>query len=306
MSATDSNSDSVTTGKLKRSASYASLSVAFTLVATKIWAWLATSSISVLSSLVDSFLDVLASTITVVAVHYAMQPADSEHRFGHGKAEGLAALAQSLIITISAVYVWIEAAERLANPQAIGSPMIGVGVMGVSIALTLALVAYQRYVIRATGSMAISADSMHYQADLAVNLSVAIAVMLAGWTNWSLIDPLVGFGVAAYILWSTYGIATRALDVLLDRELPPEDRERIRDLAIAHPDVRGFHDLRTRFGGSTYFIQFHLELNPDTTLMNAHRIMDSVEDAIHEIYPKCEIIVHTDPLGVDEMRDGFD
>ena len=306
MSAIDSNSDSATIGKLKRSASYASLSVAFTLVATKIWAWLATSSISVLSSLVDSFLDVLASSITVVAVYYAMQPADSEHRFGHGKAEGLAALAQSLIITISAVYVWIEAAERLANPQAIGNPMIGVGVMGVSIALTLALVAYQRYVIRATGSMAISADSMHYQADLAVNLSVAIAVMLAGWTNWSLIDPLVGFGVAAYILWSTYGIATRALDVLLDRELPPEDRERIRDLAIAHPDVHGFHDLRTRFGGSTYFIQFHLELNPDTTLMNAHRIMDSVEDAIHEIYPKCEIIVHTDPLGVDEMRDGFD
>lgn len=306
MSAIDSNSDSATIGKLKRSASYASLSVAFTLVATKIWAWLATSSISVLSSLVDSFLDVLASSITVVAVYYAMQPADSEHRFGHGKAEGLAALAQSLIITISAVYVWIEAAERLANPQAIGSPMIGVGVMGVSIALTLALVAYQRYVIRETGSMAISADSMHYQADLAVNLSVAIAVMLAGWTNWSLIDPLVGFGVAAYILWSTYGIATRALDVLLDRELPPEDRERIRDLAIAHPDVHGFHDLRTRFGGSTYFIQFHLELNPDTTLMNAHRIMDSVEDAIHEIYPKCEIIVHTDPLGVDEMRDGFD
>jgi len=306
MSATDSNSDSVTSGKLQRSASYASLSVAFTLVATKIWAWQATSSISVLSSLVDSFLDVLASSITVVAVYYAMQPADSEHRFGHGKAEGLAALAQSLIITISAVYVWIEAAERLTNPKAIGSPMIGVGVMGVSIALTLALVAYQRYVVRATGSMAISADSMHYQADLAVNLSVAIAVMLAGWTNWSLIDPLVGFGVAAYILWSTYGIATRALDVLLDRELPPEDRERIRELAIAHPDVHGFHDLRTRFGGSTYFIQFHLELKPDTTLLNAHRIMDHVEDAIHEIYPKCEIIVHTDPLGVDEMRDGFD
>jgi len=306
MTATNESTDPPKTGKLQRSASYASLSVAFTLVGIKIWAWLATSSISVLSSLVDSFLDVLASSITVVAVYYAMQPADSEHRFGHGKAEGLAALAQSIIITMSAVYVWIEAAGRLAAPQAIEKPTIGVAVMGVSIGLTIALVAYQRYVIRATGSMAIAADSMHYQADLAINLSVAIAVVLAGWTNWSLIDPLVGFGVAAYIVWNTYKIAIRAMDVLLDRELPPEDREQIRELAIAHPDVHGFHDLRTRFGGSTYFIQFHLELKPDTTLLNAHRIMDSVEDAIQEIYPNCEIIVHTDPLGVDEMRDGFD
>jgi len=306
MPAADLNTDSAITNKLRRRASYASISVALTLVATKIWAWLATGSISVLSSLVDSFLDVLASSITVVAVYYAMQPADSEHRFGHGKAEGLAALAQSLIITLSAIYVGTEAVERLANPQAIGNPGVGVGVMGVSIALTLALVAYQRYVVRITGSMAIAADSVHYEADLAVNLGVIVAVILAGWTNWSLIDPLVGLGIAAYILWTTFGIATRALDVLLDRELPPQDRERIRDLAIAHPDVHGFHDLRTRFGGSTYFIQFHLELKPDTTLLDAHRIMDSVEDAIHEIYPKCEIIVHTDPLGVDEMRDGFD
>jgi ferrous-iron efflux pump FieF len=287
-------------------ASFASLSVALTLVAAKIWAWWATSSISVLSSLVDSFLDVFASSITVVAVYYSLRPADSEHRFGHGKSEGLAALAQSLIITLSAIYVGMEAADRLMNPQAIKNPTIGVSVMALSIALTLGLVVYQRYVIRATGSMAIAADSLHYQMDLAVNLSVAIAVVLAGWTKWSLIDPLVGFGVAAYIIYSTYGIATRALDVLLDRELPTEDRERIRELAIAHPEVYGFHDLRTRFGGSQYFIQFHLELKPEKTLLEAHRIMDAVEDAIQEVYPNCEIIVHTDPLGFDEMRDGFD
>jgi ferrous-iron efflux pump FieF len=241
-----------------------------------------------------------------VAVYYSLRPADSEHRFGHGKSEGLAALAQSLIITLSAIYVGMEAADRLMNPQAIKNPTIGVSVMALSIALTLGLVVYQRYVIRATGSMAIAADSLHYQMDLAVNLSVAIAVVLAGWTKWSLIDPLVGFGVAAYIIYSTYGIATRALDVLLDRELPTEDRERIRELAIAHPEVHGFHDLRTRFGGSQYFIQFHLELKPEKTLLEAHRIMDAVEDAIQEVYPNCEIIVHTDPLGFDEMRDGFD
>ena len=178
--------------------------------------------------------------------------------------------------------------------------------MGVSIVLTLALLGFQKYVVRVTGSMAIAADSLHYRTDLVINLSVAIAVFLASWTNWSLIDPLIGFGVAAYIVWSTYGIAIGALDVLLDRELPEEERERIRKMAITHPDVYGFHDLRTRFGGSKYFIQFHLELKPNMSLVEAHRIMDDVEDSIQAIYPNCEIIVHTDPLGVNEMRDGFD
>jgi ferrous-iron efflux pump FieF len=306
MSAAISITDPKTTGKLQRAASYASLSVAVTLVVTKIWAWQATSSVSILGSLVDSFLDVLASGITVVAIYYALRPADSEHRFGHGKSEGLAALVQSFVITLSAIYVGFEAAERFANPKSIDNPTIGIVVMGISIVLTLALLSFQQYVVRATGSMAIAADSLHYRADLAVNLSVIIAVILASWTNWSLIDPLIGFGVAAYIIWSTYGIAISALDVLLDRELPPEERERIRTIALDHPDVHGFHDLRTRFGGSQYFIQFHLELTPETSLLDAHRIMDKVEDDIRAIYPRCEIIVHTDPIGVNETRDGFD
>jgi len=306
MSVAKSITDAKTFGKLQRAASYASLGVALTLVATKIWAWQATSSVSILSSLVDSFLDVLASGITAVAIYYALQPADSEHRFGHGKSEGLAALVQSFVITLSAIYVGFEAAERFANPKSIDNPTIGLVVMSISIVLTLALLSFQRYVVRATGSMAIAADSLHYRADLTVNLSVIIAVVLASRTNWSLIDPLIGFGVAAYIIWSTYGIAISALDVLLDRELPPEERERIRTIALDHPDVHGFHDLRTRFGGSQYFIQFHLELTPETSLLDAHRIMDKVEDDIRAIYPRCEIIVHTDPIGVNETRDGFD
>ena len=290
---------------LQRIASYASLSVALLLVAVKVWAWQATGSVSLLSSLVDSFLDVLASGITVVAVRVALTPADAEHRFGHGKAEGLAALAQALIIAGSAFYVFGEAVDRLLNPAAVTEPITGVSVMLVSVALTLGLVAFQNYVIRRTDSMAINADAMHYKTDLLINVAVAITIPIAAWTEFALLDPLVGIAIALWILHATYGIASGALDVLLDRELPEEDRNRIYSIAIAHTDVRGFHDLRTRFGGNRYFIQFHLELDPDTTLLNTHLILDEVEDGVREAFPNADIIVHADPVGFEEKRDNF-
>jgi ferrous-iron efflux pump FieF len=303
---TMSGNDSKHTGNLQRTASYASLSVALILVATKVWAWLETGSVSLLSSLVDSFLDVLAAGITVIAVRIALQPADSEHRFGHGKAEGLAALAQSLIITGSAIYVLLKAIQRLAEPQPVINPETGIAVMLFSMLMTTALLAFQRSVVKQTGSMAIAADAMHYRSDLLVNLSVAIAIPLAAWTNWSLIDPLIGIGIAAYILWSTYDIAAGALDVLLDRELASEKRDKIVALAWQNPNVRGVHDLRTRSGGSNDIIQFHLELDPTTTLLETHLIMDDIEDRIRAEFGNCEIIVHADPLGFQEQRDSFD
>jgi ferrous-iron efflux pump FieF len=303
--ATASNSEP-SSGALQRAASYASLSVAMILVAAKIWAWQETSSISILSSLVDSFLDVLASAITVIGVRVALRPADSEHRFGHGKAEGLAALAQSIIITASAIYVLIKALQRVSAPQEISNPEIGVGVMLGSICLTLGLLAFQRYVVRHTNSMAISADAMHYRSDLLVNLGVIVALPLTAWTGVALIDPLLGIAIAIYILWSTYDIGSQALDVLLDRELPEGARAGIEAAARDHPQVRGFHDLRTRFGGNRHFIQFHLELDPDTTLVDAHIVLDAVEDNVRALYPGCEIIVHADPLGFEEKRDTFD
>lgn len=291
--------------RLQRTATYASVAVALLLVGVKIWAWLATDSVSLLSSLVDSMLDVAASLITLLAVRIALRPADSEHRFGHGKAEGLAALAQSLIIALSAAYVLAEALQRLLEPEAISSPEKGIAVMLVSIALTLALVTYQRYVVRETGSMAIGADALHYQSDLLINASVAVAIPLAAWTQFGWIDALIGIAIACFILRTTYQMASEALDVLLDRELPDEERIRIRNIALNHPDVRGFHDLRTRFGGNRYFIQFHLELDSNTSLMRAHEILDAVEDRVRAEYPGCDIIVHPDPEGVDEHRDHF-
>ena len=293
-------------GMLQRAASYASLCVALFLVVAKIWAWRETNSVSILSSLVDSLLDVLASSITMIGVRVALQPADSEHRFGHGKSEGLVALAQTIIITLSAIYVLLEAVQRLASPMPISKPEVGIGVMAVSIGLTAALLAFQRMVVMRTDSMAISADAMHYRSDLLVDLGVMIAIPLTVWTGLTLIDPIVGITIAVYILWSTYDVGRDALDVLLDRELPYQERALIEATAKAHAKVLGFHDLRTRYSGQHHFIQFHLELHPDTTLLDTHIILDEVEDTVRELYPEAELIVHADPLGFQERRDAFD
>lgn len=292
--------------RLLKSATYASVTVAASLVATKAWAWLATGSVSVLSSLADSLLDVLASGLTFFAIRYSLAPADPEHRFGHGKSEGLAALIQAAIISASAVYVCYEAVQRLVQPSAIERPEIGLTVIGFATIATLVLVTYQNYVSRMTRSVAISADAMHYKADLLVNLGVGAAILLSAWTGLQMIDPLVGLGVAAYIVWGSVGIAHAALDILLDREIPEEARESIREIALAHPEVLGFHDMRTRYGGSHYIVQFHLEMDPGMPLLRTHEILDEVEDDVRARYPGCEIIIHADPLGLAERRDRFD
>ena len=305
MAPTDSKLDTQKRDRLTRTASYASLTVALTLVFAKLWAWQATDAISILSSLADSFLDVLASAITFVAIRYALTPADREHRFGHGKTEGLAALAQALIIAFSALYVWYEAFRRLLAPEPVLQPINGLTVIIGSTLLTLALLSFQRLVVRRTGSVAIEADALHYRTDVIVNLSVAIAIPIASWTDWTIIDPLVGIGVAAYLMWSAYGIATKSMDILLDREIPEAERRRIQEIALENPAVKGFHDLRTRSGGSRYIIQFHLELDPQTSLVDTHVILDAVENTIRKEFKGCELIVHADPVGFPEDRDRF-
>ena len=306
MAPTDSKLDTQKRDRLTRTASYASLTVALTLVFAKLWAWQATDAISILSSLADSFLDVLASAITFVAIGYALTPADREHRFGHGKTEGLAALAQAVLIAFSALYVWYEALRRLLAPEPVLQPINGLTVIIGSTLLTLALLSFQRLVVRRTGSVAIEADALHYRTDVIVNLSVAIAIPIASWTDWTIIDPLVGIGVAAYLMWSAYGIATKSMGVLLDREIPEAERRRIQEIALENPAVKGFHDLRTRSGGSRYIIQFHLELDPQTSLVDTHIILDAVENTIRKEFKGCELIVHADPVGFPEDRDRFE
>jgi ferrous-iron efflux pump FieF len=291
---------------LMRSATYASVAVAVGLVIAKTWAWRATDSVSVLSSLADSFLDILASLLTFWAVRFSLEPADVEHRFGHGKSEGLAALLQSVIIAGSGLFVGFEAVRRLLAPAPLERPVAGIAVILASTLVTLALLSWQRYVSRETGSMAIAADAVHYQTDLFVNVSVVAAVAIAAFTGLAWVDPAVGLVVAAYLAWGAGSIAAKSLDILLDREIPDADRQRIRELAVRHPEVLGFHDLRTRHGGSGYIVQFHLELDGQTSLVATHRILDEVEAWIENAYPGCEIIIHPDPLGFAERRDRFE
>jgi len=291
--------------RLMQLAGAASVSVATALVGLKGWAWGATGSVALLSSLADSVLDLFASLVTFMALRVAAAPADREHRFGHGKSEAIAGLAQSLLITASAFYVGYQAVRRLLEPAQIMAPRIGVGVMVVSLGLTIALVVFQRFVIRKTRSLAIGADALHYEADILTNLAVLFAIGGNYWLGWYATDPILGLVVVGLILASVRKIAVVALDVLLDRELPGEARGSIREIATEHPDVRGVHDIRTRSSGVAEFIQLHLELDPQLTLSAAHRISDQVEQAIKRRFPRAEIIIHADPVGINEPRDSF-
>lgn len=291
--------------RLVRLAGIASVSVALTLIAIKVFAWLATGSIALLSSLADSLLDLLASIMTLVAVRFAFEPADREHRFGHGKLEAIAGLVQSLIISLSAAYVAYRAVSRLIAPEPISAPAVGTGVMLVSLALTIALVLYQRYVIRQTGSIAIGADELHYKADVLTNIAVLGAIGASTWLHWYWADPVLGLVVVGLILASVQEIVRHSLDVLLDRELPGERRAEILEIARGHEHVLGVHDLRTRTSGTHEFIQFHIELEPDLELTRVHEISDEVEADVLRRFPRAEVIIHADPYGVVEPQDEF-
>jgi len=280
---------------LARRATYASVAVASLLIACKVGAWSYTGSVAILASLVDSLLDAFASVVTLVAVRKASAPATREYRFGLGKAEPLAALTQAAFIAGSAVLLTLQAGERLFNPQPIQASEIGIAVMVVSIVATLALVGFQAYVIRQSSSVAIKADSLHYKGDLLANVAVISALVLTDFLGLPLIDPLFGLAIAAYILWTARSVAMEALDMLLDRELPQEDRDRIRDIALSYPEVLDMHDLRTRRAGPYRFIQIHLEFNGRLSLNRSHAVAEAVEMQIMQEFPGSEVIAHQDP-----------
>ena len=282
------------TAKLLRLATYASTSVAIVLIAAKLFAWAASDSVSLLATLIDSMLDAVASIINLVAVSHALTPADKEHRFGHGKAEALAGLSQSLFIAGSAGYLLIEAWQRVIQPSAVESVELGIFVMAISIAATMLLLAFQRHVIKKTNSTAIRADALHYRTDLMVNGSVIVALLLAN-AGWPSFDGLFAGAIAIYILFSAREIIVTSYDHLMDRELPDEDRQKIKALVMQHPKARGLHDLRSRHSGTMTFIQLHLELDDDLSLMAAHKISDEVELSILNAFPGSEILIHIDP-----------
>ncbi len=292
------------TARLMRMATYASTSVAIVLILIKTVAWVMTDSLSLLATLIDSCLDALASLINLLAVRHALTPADKQHRFGHGKAEALAGLGQATFITGSALFLVLESVSHLWNPLPISSMPVGVGVMVISMLATLGLLIFQKHVIRKTGSTAIKADHLHYKTDLLVNAGVIAALLLAVY-GWPGFDPLFAILIAAYILFSAWEIARESLDLLMDRELPGEERAKIKAIARNHPQTRGMHDLRTRKSGTTVFIQMHLELDDGLTLLQAHAIADDVEARILAEYPGAEVIIHEDPASLMEPKPEF-
>lgn len=286
---------------LKRRATYAAVGVAGTLIILKLWAWAVTGSISMLASLVDSTLDLMASGLNLIAVRHALTPADEEHRFGHGKAEALAGLGQAAFIAGSAAFLLFESLDRLVTPRAIEQTYVGLGVMAVSIALTVSLVLYQRYVISRTRSLAIGADQLHYATDIATNAGVIVALLLTGAWGWVYADPLISLAISAAIGWGAFKILGGSYYELMDTEFDESDRLRIKSIVTAHKEVISLHDLRTRRAGHNAFIQMHLELPPDMTLAEAHRISDEVEAEIRNAFPHAEVLTHQDPAGLEAI-----
>ena len=286
--------DPAQNARLLRLATYASVATASLLIAGKLAAALLTGSISVLASLVDSMMDVAASIINLLAVHYSLQPPDRDHRFGHGKAEPLAGLVQAAFIAGSAVFLIFNAVDRLMHPKPLTGEWVGIGVLLFAIVATLLLLAFQHHVIRRTQSTAIRADALHYATDLLTNGATILALGLT-MLGWPLTDPVFAIGIALYIVYSASQIGYESIQLLMDHELPPEVHARIKEIARNYPLALGVHDLRTRRSGQTYFVQLHLMLDDQMTLVEAHRVADEVEAAIKAEFPNADVLIHEDP-----------
>jgi ferrous-iron efflux pump FieF len=275
----------------------ASTAMAILLIALKSYAAIETSSMAMLGSLADSSLDLIASLIVLLAVRIAAVPADHDHRFGHGKAEALASLVQVIIITFSAAFIGFRAVQRLVAGAETAQAELGIGVSIVAIVLTIALISYQRHVVKRTGSLAIGTDRLHYSSDLLLNGSVIVALALEQYFGWTGADALFGILIAIWLAWAAWTASSNALNQLMDREWPEERRASFLAAAREYPELAGLHDLRTRSSGTHYFAQFHVWVPADWTVQHAHDQLDRVEEELQKRFPDTEILIHVDPEG---------
>ncbi|EPD6684501.1 CDF family cation-efflux transporter FieF [Cronobacter sakazakii] len=284
-------------GRLVSRAALAATLVATLLLIIKIFAWWYTGSVSILAALVDSLVDIAASLTNLLVVRYSLQPADEEHTFGHGKAESLAALAQSMFISGSALFLFLTGIQHLITPESMRAPLVGIVVTVAALITTLMLVTFQRWVVRKTRSQAVRADMLHYQSDVMMNGAILVALALS-WYGLHRADALFALGIGVWILYSALRMGYEAIQSLLDRALPDDERQAIIDIVAAWPGVRGAHDLRTRQSGPTRFIQLHLEMEDNLPLVQAHLIAEQVEQAILSRFPGSDVIIHQDPCSV--------
>ena len=283
--------------RLTLRAALASICMAVILIALKGWAAYRTDSTAMLGSLADSGLDFVASLIVLYGVRIAAVPADTDHRFGHGKAEALAALVQVILISLSAIFIGFRAVQRLLSGARTAEAELGIGVSLVAMALTLVLIVYQRHVVRRTGSLAIGTDRLHYSSDLLLNGSVIVALALDQFARLTGADAAFGLLIALWLLWGAWRASSQALDQLMDREWPDELRERFLAAAREYPELAGLHDFRTRTSGSHHFAQFHVWVPPGWTVQQAHDRLDRVEEQLQQRFPNTEILIHVDPEG---------
>ncbi|WP_394243561.1 CDF family cation-efflux transporter FieF [Vibrio astriarenae] len=283
--------------RLVTMAAYAATAVATFLLIIKVIVWWMTGSVSLLASVIDSLLDIAASLVNLLVVRYALQPADKEHTFGHGKAESLAALAQAMFISGSACFLILTGIDRLFRPHELDSPQLGVYVSLFAMIITLGLVRFQQYVVKETGSQAIAADSLHYQSDLYMNAAIMLALGLS-WFGFTQADAIFAIGIGAFILFSAFKMVREAIQTLLDHKLPDSEIEQIHATCRLEEGVLGVHQVRTRLSGPTRFIQLHLELEDTMPLIQAHEISDRVEERLLELFPESDIIIHQDPYSV--------
>ena len=276
-------------------ATYASVFVSVSLVIVKLIIWMYSGSVSLMASLVDSLMDVAASVINLFAVRYALKPADDDHRFGHGKMESLAGLAQASFIAGSGVFLLTEAIRRIVNPEAIEHAGLALIVMSISLVATLLLVAFQTYVLNKTQSVAIKADRVHYLTDIATNLGIILALGLAYW-GWAAADPIIALLIAGFILYGAWEIGRESIDLLMDKELDAETIEKIVNIVRDVEGVKGLHDLKTRKSGRDIFMQMHVDLDPTLVLADAHEIAEIVEAKLLREFPHSEILIHQDPF----------
>ncbi len=289
-------SNQKTDSNLMKLATIASVLVAIFLNIIKLIAYTLTGSVAILASLLDSFLDLLASIVNLIAVRHALEPADAEHRFGHGKAEALAGFSQAGFIIASSGFLLFEAILRLKNPQALEHAEIAITVIFISIVMTFLLVSFQRYVVKRTGSIAIQADSIHYLSDFLLNIAVIIALIIVSKFNLNWIDPVFAICIAIYILITARKILLHSIDQLMDHELAEEERDKIKNIVLNHEQVIDLHELRTRLSGRDIFIQFHLDMDASINLMQAHKIADEVRDRLLREFPGADILIHQDPV----------
>lgn len=289
---------------MMRRATQAAVCVAGGLICLKVIAWTMTGSVSLLSSLIDSSMDIIASGLNLIAIRHALVPADDDHRFGHGKLEALAGLGQAAFIAGSAVFLILEAGSRFVKPVMIERGWIGIVVMVISIFATFVLVHYQRRVIKETNSIAITADSLHYSGDILINAGIIVSLVLSMAVGWTFLDPFFAIIIALFLLWNVWKILMSSFDYLMDRELVEERREQILALSLKQDRVLGVHELRTRSSGACEFIQLHLELDDHLSLGEAHSVSVHVETAIRQDFPNAEIIIHQDPVSVVQKELG--